>query len=193
MRIITGAARGARLKTLPGEDTRPTAERVKEAMFSAVQFELGDRRVLELFGGCGQLSLEALSRGAESATIVDSSPAACAVIRENAVKTKLAEKCRVICSGWREFVKGMAGRTEYSMLILDPPYKSGAAEDVINSVCAAGLLSDDAVIIAETDADGVPVPPDGWASRAYRYGKTYVSIMRRASQGNADRDTQEKE
>ena len=64
MRIITGSARGTTLKTLPGEETtRPTAERVKEAMFSAVQFELGDRVVLELFGGCGQLSLEALSRG----------------------------------------------------------------------------------------------------------------------------------
>ena len=77
MRIITGSARGTTLKTLPGEETRPTAERVKEAMFSAVQFELGDRSVLELFGGCGQLSLEALSRGAESATIVDASRAAC--------------------------------------------------------------------------------------------------------------------
>lgn len=89
MRIITGSARGTTLKTLPGEETRPTAERVKEAMFSAVQFELGDRSVLELFGGCGQLSLEALSRGAESATIVDASRAACEIIKENAVKTKL--------------------------------------------------------------------------------------------------------
>ena len=111
MRIITGSARGTTLKTLPGEETtRPTAERVKEAMFSAVQFELGDRVVLELFGGCGQLSLEALSRGAASATIVDSARAACGIIKENAVKTKLFDRCRVICSDWKSFVKGMAGR-----------------------------------------------------------------------------------
>ena len=79
-------------------------------MFSAVQFELGDRSVLELFGGCGQLSLEALSRGAESATIVDASRAACEIIKENAVKTKLFDRCRVVCSDWKSFVKGMAGR-----------------------------------------------------------------------------------
>ena len=84
MRIITGSARGARLTTLEGDATRPTAERVKEGMFSAIQFDLHDRKVLEPFGGSGQLSLEALSRGAESALICDESREAVAVIKENA-------------------------------------------------------------------------------------------------------------
>ena len=184
MRIITGSARGTTLKTLPGEETtRPTAERVKEAMFSAVQFELGDRVVLELFGGCGQLSLEALSRGAASATIVDSARAACGIIKENAVKTKLFDRCRVICSDWKSFVKGMAGRASYSLLLLDSPYKAGAVDEVLSLVLECGLLSDDAVVIAETAADGVPVPPDGWTAKAYRYGKTYVTILRRNGEG----------
>ena len=71
MRIITGSARGTRLATLDGDATRPTAERVKEGIFSAIQFDIHDRKVLELFGGSGQLSLEALSRGAQSALICD--------------------------------------------------------------------------------------------------------------------------
>ena len=154
MRIITGSARGTTLKTLPGEETRPTAERVKEAMFSAVQFELGDRSVLELFGGCGQLSLEALSRGAESATIVDASRAACEIIKENAVKTKLFDRCRVVCSDWKSFVKGMAGRASYSLLLLDPPYKPGAVDEILSLVIGSGLLTDDAVVIAYASVYG---------------------------------------
>ena len=181
MRIITGSARGTTLKTLPGEETRPTAERVKEAMFSAVQFELGDRSVLELFGGCGQLSLEALSRGAESATIVDASRAACEIIKENAVKTKLFDRCRVVCSDWKSFVKGMAGRASYSLLLLD--VMMGEISGF--KMKARGLLTDDAVVIAETAADGVPVPPDGWTAKAYRYGKTYVTILRAGGNGGA--------
>ena len=182
MRIITGSARGTTLKTLPGEETRPTAERVKEAMFSAVQFELGDRSVLELFGGCGQLSLEALSRGAESATIVDASRAACEIIKENAVKTKLFDRCRVVCSDWKSFVKGMAGRASYSLLLLDPPYKPGAVDEILSLVIRKEpvVLND---LIAETAADGVPVPPDGWTAKAYRYGKTYVTILRAGGNG----------
>ena len=82
MRIITGMARGTKLKTLEGNDTRPTTEMCKEGIFSAIQFELHDRIVLDLFGGCGQLALEALSRGAERAVIVDSSRAACEIIKE---------------------------------------------------------------------------------------------------------------
>ena len=103
-------ARRKALKRFPARIRAPRPNGSRRPCFPPYSSSSATGGVLELFGGCGQLSLEALSRGAESATIVDSSPAACAVIRENAVKTKLAEKCRVICSGWREFVKGMAGQ-----------------------------------------------------------------------------------
>lgn len=92
MRIITGSARGTRLETMEGELTRPTAEKVKEALFSMIQFDIDGRRVLDLFGGSGQLGLEALSRGAASATFVDSNRDATEIIKRNAKKTKLFEK-----------------------------------------------------------------------------------------------------
>lgn len=114
---------------------------------------------------------------------MDSARAACGIIKENAVKTKLFDRCRVICSDWKSFVKGMAGRASYSLLLLDPPYKAGAVDEVLSLVLECGLLSDDAVVIAETAADGVPVPPDGWTAKAYRYGKTYVTILRRNGEG----------
>ena len=89
MRIITGIAKGTKLQTLSGEETRPTTEVVKEGIFSAIQFDVFDRTVLDLFGGCGQLALEALSRGAERAVIIDSSREALNVIKTNAQHTKL--------------------------------------------------------------------------------------------------------
>ena len=95
MRIITGSARGIRLETLPGEDTRPTSDRVKEALFSMIQFEIDGRRVLDLFAGSGQLGLEALSRGAGYCVFIDAARAACEIIAANAKKTKLYDRCRI--------------------------------------------------------------------------------------------------
>ena len=110
MRIITGSARGARLETLDGNDTRPTAERVKEAVFSMIQFELEGRKVLDLFGGSGQMALEALSRGAAHATIVDSNPEAVKIIKINAKHTKLFEKTVVLGSDFRAYIRNMRRR-----------------------------------------------------------------------------------
>jgi 16S rRNA (guanine(966)-N(2))-methyltransferase RsmD len=89
MRIITGIARGTKLKTLEGKDTRPTTEMCKEGVFSAIQFQVQDRKVLDLFGGCGQMALEALSRGAERAVIIDNSRAATEIIKETPKKQNL--------------------------------------------------------------------------------------------------------
>ena len=96
MRIITGTARGTKLKTLEGLNTRPTTEMCKEGVFSAIQFELHDRNVLDLFGGCGQMGIEALSRGAESAVFVDSSADSIRVIADNLKTTGLSDKASVI-------------------------------------------------------------------------------------------------
>lgn len=176
MRIITGTARGTRLTTLDGDATRPTAERVKEGMFSAIQFDIHDRKVLELFGGSGQLSLEALSRGAESALICDESRDATAIIKDNAKKAKLFEKCSVITADWKDCIKGV--RDKYSLVFLDPPYKEGVLDEILRRIFASDILTDDAIIVCESDADGIPTPIDGVATKAYRYGKTYVTIFR---------------
>ena len=176
MRIITGSARGARLTTLEGDATRPTAERVKEGMFSAIQFDLHDRKVLEPFGGSGQLSLEALSRGAESAFICDESRDAVAVIKENAKKARLFERCSIIACDWKDCLRG--AREKYSLVFLDPPYKEGVLDEILRRMFASDVLTDDAIIVCESDADGVPTPIDGAAAKIYRYGKTYVTIFR---------------
>ena len=106
MRVITGKARGINLKTPEGLQTRPTADRVKEALFSIIQFDIPGARVLDLFGGTGQLGIEALSRGAKSATFVDASNTACNLIRENLKRTRLQEESRVICSDYLAFWAG---------------------------------------------------------------------------------------
>ena len=114
MRIITGTARGTRLETLPGDATRPTAERVKEALFSMIQFDIEGRRVLDLFAGSGQLGLEALSRGAAKATFVDSNRDALNVIKRNAQKTKLYDRC-VLQAHLYGFCPGSGGREKFDI------------------------------------------------------------------------------
>ena len=121
MRIITGMAKGITLKTLEGDNTRPTSERVKEAVFSMIQFDIEGRSVLDLFAGSGQMALEALSRGAASATLVDKSKEAIAIINYNSQKTKLSDKCTVIQADFLDFIKRSAGK-QYDIIFLDPPY-----------------------------------------------------------------------
>lgn len=179
MRIITGKARGTKLRTPEGLDTRPTSEIAKEAIFSAIQFELHDRRVLDLFGGTGQLALEALSRGAESAVIVDSSRAAAELIKENAQKTKLMPQCRILTADWREYVGGARGRDRFGLVFLDPPYENGILDEVLASLVGGGLLTDDAIVICESDREGVPAPLSGFTQKLHRYGKAFVSVYRR--------------
>ena len=189
MRIITGKARGTTLKTLPGTDTRPTTEICKEGVFSAIQFELHGRNVLDLFGGSGQMALEALSRGAERATVVDNSRAACEIRRANAVKTKLMEQCRVVCSDWKDFVKTASGKEKFDLVFLDPPYNDGVLEGVLKKLKALDLLAPGAIIVAESAQTGVPVPDDSWSARVYRYGKTFVMIMRLPEQAAAGEES----
>jgi len=125
MRVITGSARGTKLASLEGEATRPTSDKVKEALFSMIQFDIEGRSVLDLFGGSGQLAIEALSRGAERATIIDQSRDAVNIIIENAKKTHLFEKCRVSAADYSSFIRGASGRETYDIVFLDPPYDGG--------------------------------------------------------------------
>lgn len=151
MRVITGSARGARLLALEGEATRPTSDKVKEALFSMIQFDIEGRAVLDLFGGSGQLALEALSRGAARATILDQSRAAVDIIIENAKKTHLFEKCRVSVSDYASFLRGAAGRETYDIVFLDPPYDSGYLPLALEKLLDGGLYAVGAHVICESD------------------------------------------
>ena len=133
MRIITGKARGTNLYTLPGSTTRPTADRVKEAVFSMLQFDIEGRSVLDLFGGSGQLALEALSRGARDAVIADSQRGAIDIIKKNAEKTKLSSGCTIMLSDWKETLRRLSGK-KFDIVFLDPPYSSGLIPDVLKEL-----------------------------------------------------------
>lgn len=123
MRVITGSARGVKLRTLPGNDVRPTTEKVKEAIFSAIHFELENSCVLDLFAGCGQMGIEALSRGAASAVFCDSSKESVDIINENLKNCKLSDEAKVIRSDFSVF---LANTTEkFDFCFLDPPYYEG--------------------------------------------------------------------
>lgn len=152
MRIITGSARGVKLLTLEGDATRPTAERVKEAVFSMLQFELEGRAALDLFAGSGQLGLEALSRGAARATLIDESRDAVAVVIENAKKTRLFDRCRISCADFAAFLRGAAGRDRYDIVFLDPPYASGMVAPALRLLAEGGILAPGATVVCETDA-----------------------------------------
>lgn len=179
MRIITGKARGMKLRTLEGLATRPTSEAAKEGIFSAIQFELHDRRVLDLFGGSGQLALEALSRGAEFAVINDASREAANIIKENAQKTKLMPQCRILSADWKEYIRMAKGREQFDLILLDPPYTSGLLDEILAALLEAGLPSENAIIICESDEQGIPAPLEGYRQKLHRYGKSYVSVYRR--------------
>ncbi|MBQ9468778.1 MAG: 16S rRNA (guanine(966)-N(2))-methyltransferase RsmD [Clostridia bacterium] len=177
MRIITGSARGTKLQTLDGLETRPTAERVKEAIFSMIQFELDGKRVLDLFGGSGQMGLEALSRGAVKATFVDVNREAVEVIKANAKKTKLFDKCVILNADYKSFIRGNAGKERYDVIFLDPPYALDLVKDALDRVTRAGLAATGALVVCESDRPE-PVEAEGYAVRRHaRYGKIYITLL----------------
>ncbi len=154
MRIITGSARNTQLETLSGEETtRPTAERVKEAVFSAMQFDIAYTSFLDLFAGSGQMGLEALSRGATRAVLVDASPEAIAVIKSNAKKCRLFEKCRIVNYRYDEYLRGFtrSGEPPFDIIYVDPPFGDRIYCDVLRHLAASGACGPDTRIIVESE------------------------------------------
>ncbi len=181
MRIITGSARGAKLETLDGLDTRPTAERVKEAVFSMIQFEIDGKRVLDLFAGSGQMGLEALSRGAQKATFVDANREATDIVKNNAKKTGLFERSVVLNTDYKSFIRGNAGRGKYDIVFLDPPYQSDFVEDAILRLQRADMLEEGCVIVCESDRKE-PFSVEGLNVRRHaRYGKVFVTVLEKSN------------
>ena len=177
MRVITGKARGKVLKTLPGEELRPTAARVKEGLFSAIQFDIEGRRVLDLFAGSGQLGIEALSRGAEHAVFIDESADAVNCINANLRNTGLQASAEVRRGDYASYL--FATQEVFDIVFIDPPYRNGLYDNAME--LAAKKLSDHGMMICEYPSD-VAIPEtvgDFKVSRSYRYGKVNVSILRK--------------
>ena len=148
MRIISGKARGTKLFTLEGANTRPTLDRVKEPLFSIINAYIPEANVLDLFAGSGALALEALSRGAKSAVLCDNSKDAIRVIKNNLEKTKL--EAEIVNNDFVKCLEQMKGR-QFDIIFLDPPYETNYLEKAINKILEANLLSQDGIIVAETD------------------------------------------
>lgn len=176
MRVITGSARGRVLQTLPGDDVRPTIDRVKEAVFSIIQFEIEGRRVLDLFGGSGQMGIEALSRGAQSCVFVDNSRVATDVIKENLKTTKLAEKSQVLLTDALTFLK--TTKLTFDIVFLDPPYSSGLLQKALALVAEKVAMG--GVIICETPhCEELPETVGSMSLfKDYKYGKTKITVYR---------------
>ena len=178
MQIITGTARGRRLQTPEGLGTRPTPARVKEALFSAIQFDIEGRRVLDLFAGSGQLGLEALSRGAAHATFVDNNAAAVAAIRANLTHTKLAATAVVL---QQDALTALALRGDaspgdaYDLAFLDPPYTAGLLTQCLTAL--APRMHPGGIVICESDT-AAPPPPESVGclhlQKTYCYGHTVL-------------------
>lgn len=178
MRVVTGIARGKNLITLPGDDLRPTGARVKEGLFSAIQFDVEGRRVCDLFAGCGQLGIEALSRGAERAVFVDESAAAVNVIKDNLKNCGLEKNATVIKNDFASYLSFC--KETFDIIFIDPPYRKGLYERAIT--LAEQHLSGHGMIICEYPTDiAMSENPKGLQLfRSYKYGKVMVSIYKRA-------------
>lgn len=180
MRIIAGEAKGRKLYAPGGEDTRPTADRIRESVFGILGSRTQGARVLDLFGGTGALALEALSRGAASATIVDSNVKAVACIRRNAEAVLGAEcsaRAEIIRADYRKAIERLTGA--YDLVFLDPPYRMEAAYgDALTRLRAAGRLAPGALAILERAEARAISLPEGFSLRdARRYGETCVEFV----------------
>ena len=180
MRVITGKARGVQLKTPEGMQTRPTADRVKEALFSIINFDLPGAEVLDLFGGTGQLGIEALSRGAKSAVFVDQSEQACRLIRENLKRTKLEQQARVVRGDYMDYLSRC--REKYDIILLDPPYAEVFLENALKRITEIDILRSGGIIVAERPLEKeLPWEFEGYTrSKDYKYGKILLTIYRKA-------------
>ena len=177
MRVITGTAKGRRLDTLEGTDVRPTTDMVKEAVFSAIQFDIEGRAFLDMFAGSGQMGIEAISRGAKNAVFIDNNNEAISVIKGNLLKTGFTDNAKVIKGEYSSF---LASTNEmFDVAFLDPPYHNGVLENALNLVTK--VMSNHGIIVCEHPTD-VSLPDtvgEFSLERQRKYSKIIISIYRK--------------
>ena len=179
MRVISGAARGIVLKTPDGMKTRPTADRVKEALFSIIQFEVPGRNVLDLFGGTGQLGIESLSRGANRAVFVDAQDASCKLIKENLKRSGFTDQAQVLRMDYANFLKTTTEK--FDLIFLDPPYMEEFLENSLKMITEIDILQSGGIIVTERPLEKLlPFEFEGYTkSKDYKYGKTILTLYRK--------------
>lgn len=176
MRVITGSARGRKLKTLDGLDTRPTTEMVKEAVFSAIQFQVPYAHMLDVFAGSGQMGIEALSRGARRVVFLDNSRQAQEIIKDNLMATGLMKQAKVIADDAKIFLSH-APAEEYDIIFLDPPYNKGFGAELLPLL--GKPLTQNGIVVFEHSRDEQLPEQSGILKKkkSYRYGKTMITTF----------------
>ena len=201
MRIIAGEARGIVLETIDGDDTRPTLGRVKENFFNSIHLAVQDARILDLFAGSGQLGLEALSRGAREAVFIEPNAECIEVIKRNAKKTKLHDRCRINRRDYSSYLSGLKkqnnnenGKSDksekndkiekFDIVFIDPPYDSDMRmiKDSVSRLVKNQLVSNGGLIICETGNGEKPdfdedITHHITNSKIYKYGKIYITVL----------------
>ncbi len=182
MRIITGSAKGKKLVSLEGDATRPTSERIKEAIFSSIQFDVEGRRVLDLFAGSGQMGLEALSRGASKATFIDLSREAMDIVKQNAKTTGFFDQSHFLVSDWRNYIRKASGREQFDLVFVDPPYAMECCADAAKYLAEKELIIPGAIVVLESGEEEISLDDprlSGYRSiKSTHYGKkTFVNIL----------------
>jgi 16S rRNA (guanine(966)-N(2))-methyltransferase RsmD len=180
LRITTGSAKGKVLKTLEGEATRPTSERIKQAIFSSIQFDIEGRRVLDLFAGSGQMGLEALSRGAASVTFIDCARESMDIVKANATSTGFFGSSKYLVSDWRNYIRKAGGRDVFDLIFIDPPYSMECGCDAAIRLAQAGMLAGGAIVVIESGTEDIsPEDIEGFeVLKSTHYGKkTFVNIL----------------
>lgn len=153
MRIIAGKARRLPLKTVPGMDTRPTSDRIKETLFNILSPWLPGSRFLDLFAGSGQMGLEAVSRGAQKAVFVENSRKAADCIQENIAFTKLAGSCTLLRKDAVSAIHWMEGKEPFDIVFLDPPYGKGLEKEALQALAGSSLITEDSLVVLEARLD----------------------------------------
>ena len=180
LKIITGTAKGKILKTLEGEATRPTSERIKEAVFSSIQFDIESRRVLDLFAGSGQMGLEALSRGALSCMFIDSSREAMEIVKANVLSTGFTKQSKYLVSDAKNYIRKASGREVYDLVFIDPPYSLECSSEIMRKLITGGMLADGAIIVSESGTEVIDPSefPEFEVTKSRQYGKkTAINIF----------------
>ncbi len=175
MRVISGLARGLKLSSIDGMETRPTLDRVKEPLFSMLMPYIYDKIVLDLFAGSGALGIEAISRGAQRCVFVDKNPKCAAVISENIKKARFEDKCTVVNSDYNSFL--IKSNQKFDLVFLDPPYKMGLIDDILKTLCENNHLANDAIVCVEAD-DKTEISYDGYTLlKERKYGRVRLFIL----------------
>ena len=180
MQIISGVARGRKLKEPLGDKIRPTSDKVKESVFNIIQFDIEGRRVLDLFAGTGQFGIEALSRGARSVTFVDSSTESIRLIRENLKICNLTEKASIYT---RDALRFIEGDETFDLIFIDPPYDSALAKMAVSKITEFDKLNINGIIICEikVDSSTPEVTLPYMLQKEYRYGGVKIAKYTRGA------------